>query len=993
MKSIKHVLVAVSAAVGLASCGGGGSNGGAFSPPPPTTPDPPSIVITPASTQTTPNSLVSFTVRVSNPNGSAIADGTVVTAQVTTSGAGLVSSVAPTPAIGERVTAPTAGGLATFRFHSRQIGTATVQVSVTEPTAPNRVVTQNQNFTVVAGPPSDPRLTLAPVLTTLPVNPNNILPFVGSPYMAEVTITWRTLDGALISGNDRNVAVSVNPVNPTGGFSTLDDPTTPDVNEFQVRLGQGPVRVVAGRATVFFHSFNLPATATMTVTAVDPQLNDTVFATQQFTIVSGSPALPSSIVIQPVNDLPVFVQGANGDTSKQFETFVYDGASALLPNPPAGTNNIRLELVPGSQGGDRLRAVNGAGQTVTGPTIAIRSLNGIGQFTYEAGTRSGLVTIRATADRADNNVDNGIQDPVTSTRQLNVSDGVPFDVVITSPTQNALVVNPADGLVPGGVGQPPTVPPSPNGSYSLTVSALVTDRQGNPVPPGTPVRFGLIDAPLAPSGGFAIAGDDGNPQEGGTQFTAPTGAFTTAGGGAGPGDTLLVFGKSVPGNRDLESARVIASITSPTSLVVRDRFNFNDDTGAPVDSGPVLPYVIGRATSGNIQMTGLTDARGVARTVMTYPVSRLGRQAAIWAQTNADIRSGTPEVASDVALQRYAGAAPFVLTAAPQTIIGNRTQTVDVCVLDALGAPMAGVPIGFAFEMGSSGGTGSIGGVANSGTIPTPTGPNGCVAASVTTTGMQGNGGDPKVTFRVVSAGVERTAVVAIRVGELILTANPTDVVGGGEVLVTLRLIDQNGVGVAGAQLAATCQTSGNASLQVGPIALTNENGQTTVLVIAGNFVQIGQAPSGTCTFRTASGAPTATVRFTGVDLCEAGNPQLIPGCPGYVAPGRLTVASRITQVTPPGMSDPVPTGTITSIPIGLNCAFNGSSNTGDCTAFFTNNATLQFTLTSGGTTQFCRWEGACSGTSPLVVVPVPANGAVVCTAVVARNAANCAGP
>jgi hypothetical protein len=990
MKSIKHALVALTAAFALASCGGGGGDGGAFNPPPPTTPAAPTVTITPSATQTTPNSLVPFTVRVNAGSGAPIPDGTTVTVQVTTSGIGLVSSVAPTAVIGERVTAPTAGGIATFRFHSRQLGTATIQASITEPTAPNRVITQTQNFTVAAGAPSDPRLTLAPVITTLPVNPNNFLPFVGSPYMAEVTVTWRTLDGALVSGNNPRVAVSVNPVNPTGGFSTLDDPATPDINEFQVRLGQGPVNVVAGRATLFFHSFNLPATATMTVTAVDPQLGDTIFATQEFRIVSGAPALPSSIVVEPVDDSPVFIQGGAGATSKQFEAFVFDGASALVPNPPAGTNNIRVELVPGSQGGDRLRAVDAAGANVTGPTISIRSLNGIGSFVYESGTRSGLVTIRVTADRADNNVTNGITDPVTSTRQITVSDGTPFDLVITSPTQNAITVNPAaTGVTPPTTpGQPPAVPPNPNGSYSLTVSALVTDRQGNPVPAGTPVRFGLIDAPQD-NGRFQIAGTDGNPQEGGVLFTAPTGAFTTAGGGAGPGDTLLVFGKEVPGNRDLESARVVASINSATSLSVRDRFNFNDDTGSTVDAGPVLPYVIGRATSGNITATGITDARGVARTVMTYPVSRLGRLAGVWAQTNADIRNGSPEVATDVAFLRFAGAAPFSLTAAPTAIRGNRTQAVTVCVRDALGASLQGVSVGFAFDFGTSGGNGSVDGVASAGVVPNVTGTNGCVVANVTTSGMQNSNGEPKITFTVTSGGQQQTAVVNIRVGELLLVANPADFFGNGEFTTALSLLDQNGVGVAGVQLAGNCTVTAPGSLVVGPIAPTDANGETRVTLFASNFNQIGSAPTATCTFRTASGTPNTTVRVTGFDFCEIFDPTEVEGCPGYVAPGRLTVSTRQTQATPPAAGGANPQGTISTIPAGISCSFNGA-NSGECTALFRGATTVQFATASG---VFCRWEGACSGPSPLTTATVPPNGAVVCTAVVATNAANCAGP
>lgn len=981
MKSIKHVLAALTVALALAGCGGGGSDGGAFTPPPVVTPNAPTITISSATSQTTPNSLVPFTVRVNAGNGAAIADGTVVTAQVTTSGVGLVSSVAPTAAIGERVTAPTAGGIATFRFHSRQVGNATVQVSITEPTPPERVITQNLTLSISAGPPSDARLTLVPVVTTLPVNPNNSPPFIGSPFMSEVTVTWRTLDGALVSTTNPRVSVSVNPVNPTGGFSTLDDPTTPDINEFLVRLGQGPVNVVAGRATLFFHAFNLPATALMTVTAVDPQLGDTIFATQEFRIQSGSPALPSSIVVLPVDDSPIYIQGTNGATSKQFETRIFDGASALVPNAPAGTNNIRVELVPGIQGGDRLRAVNAAGATVTGASIAIRSLNGVGSFVYESGSRAGLVTIRATADRSDNNVDNGIQDAVTSTRQLTVSDGVPFDLVITSPTQNAITVNPVTaGAITPGVGGIPEVPPSPNGSYSLTVAALVTDRFGNPVPAGTPVQFGLIDAPLS-NNLFAIGGADGDPQEGGTLFTAPTGQFTTAGGGAGPGDTLLVFGKDVPGNRDLESARVVASINSPTSLTTRTRFNFNDDTGTSVNAGPVLPYVIGRATSGNIAATGLTDSRGVARTVMTYPVSRLGRLSAVHAQTAADVQQGSSEIATDISAIPFPGIAPARLTAAPEQITGNRTQPVTVCLQDALAAPIQGVRIGFTFQLGQAGGTGSIEGTQTSGLLPRLTGPNGCVTVDVTTQGVQSNAGEPRVRFSAGATGANIFADVRIVVGQLVLQAVPNTFFGSGVFITTLTLLDQNGNPIVGAQLSASCSASGQAGISVDVIPVTDSNGRTVATLTANGFTAVGSAPTGSCEFKPASGSPTTTVRVVGIDLCTVGDPQFIPGCPGFVRPGTLTVGG-VAGAT-------AASGTITSVPAGIDCSVPGSA--GQCSAPASGTVTLQYVPSAG---VFCRWSGGCTGASPVTNVTIGAGASVTCTAVIASPAAaNCPPP
>lgn len=959
------------AAIGLASCGGGGGDGGTFNPPPAVTPAPPTITISAQATATTPNSLVPVTVRVNAGNGGPIADGTVVTLQVLQSGSGLVSVIAPTPAIGERVTATTAGGNANFRFHSRALGGATIQASITEPTPPARVITQSQAFTISPGPPSDPRLSLAPVTTTLPVNPQNFPPFIGSPFMSEVTVTWRTIDGALVSAGDRTVAAAVTPVNPTGGFSTLDDPETDDVNEFLVRLGGGPVDVIAGRATLFLHSFDLPATATLTVTAVDPQLGDTVFAVLEYRIVSGVPALPGSVVIAPTDESPVFIQGGAGPTTKPFQVQVFDGTPALVPNPPAGVNNVRVELVPGSQGGDRLRAVNAAGATVDGASIASRTINGVASFQYVSGSRSGLVTLRATADRADNNVDNGITDPVTSTRQIIVSDGRAFDVVITSPRPNSITVNPVGGgLTTVPPGTTPTIPPNPNGSYSLTVSALVTDRFGNPVPPGTPVSFGLIDAPQD-NGNFVIAGLDGNPQEGGTLFTAPGGQFTTAGGGAGPSDTLLVFGKSRVGNRDLENARAIASILSPTSLTVRDRFNFNDDTGVAVDSGPVLPYVIGRATIGNIRAVGITDQNGVASTLMTYPVSRLGRDAAVWAQTQGDFVQGTPETPTDIAELAFAGVAPLRVTAAPEAIIGNRSQTVRVCVLDALGEGLEGVSIGFSFNLGD-GGSGSVNGVAGSGQIPQVTAEDGCVSATVTTTGVTQSTTARSVVFFVN----ESRATVAISVGQQILQASPSQFFGGGGET-TLRLLDSNGNPIVGVQLRAVCTASSGAALSVGPISPTDANGQTVATISAVNFTQVGSAPTGSCTFSPASGAPTAVVNVTGTDLCTLGDPAAIPGCPGFVRPGRITVAGRTGTLAG--------SGRVTSIPFGIDCGVPGAAAGDNCSGLFTRNVTLQFIANAG--TNFCRWEGACTGTSPVVAVTIAPDSAVVCTAVVTSGA------
>src|SRR5690606_2046668 len=306
---------------------------------------------------------------------------------------------------------------------------------------------------------------------------------------------------------------------------------------------------------------------------------------------------------------PVYVVGSGGPTFTTFSVRVEDGSGEEVPDPVSGNtafNNVRLEIIgDGVAAGEQLSGVNAQGQNVEGTSINLRTNNGVAGATFRAGSRTGTTVIRATADRADNNVDNGITDPVVGEGSIVISDGRLFSLEITSPSVSAIAVNPVSPLVEAA-GDELAVPPNPDGTYSLTVAAIATDRQGNPVLPGTVINFGLIDEPqVVGVGDFQIAGGDGNPQEAGTLFTAPGGAFQTAGGGAGPGDTLALFGEESDGNRDHESTRRIANINSQTSLNVTRRFNRNDDTGSIVDRGAVIPYVIGRATDGNVVAQGV----------------------------------------------------------------------------------------------------------------------------------------------------------------------------------------------------------------------------------------------------------------------------------------------------------------------------------------------------------------------------------------------------
>ncbi|MFA5683387.1 MAG: hypothetical protein WCZ65_03440 [Lysobacteraceae bacterium] len=919
------------------------------------------VVVEPQLTVVPVQGVMDIVVRVRRPDGTPAPDGTIVNGIASPASAG---SVVGLPG-GDSSSAATVGGIANFRFLA---GNAPRSAELTFS------VTDEQNDKVVTGSATvqvagvdESRLKLEATTRTLPINAFNVAPFYGSPFMSEVTVTVNTASGQPVNQPD-GIQVSINPVGNTGGFTTLDDPETEcedddlpeECNEFFIRLGQGPVDVVAGKATLFVHSLNFSGTTTLTVTTQDPETGQSIAATMVFNIVSSISTLPSSVIVSPIVE-PLYAQGSGGNTSAQVQIVVLDGIGQTVPNPEAGNNsfnNIRVELVgEAATAGARVSGINAQGENVQGTQIALRTVNGIGGALITSGSQTGSAIIRVTADRADNNVDNGISDPVSAQRSVFVSDGVLFDLEITQPTTNALLVNPVDG---GVSSNDPSVPPNPDGTYSVTVSAIATDRLGNPVLPGSTINFGLIDGPQASGlGDFRVRGNTGNPQEGGTTFTDPNGSFTSA--GVGPGDVLAILSEDDPQNRDLEGIRVIQSVQNAGSLTVQRRFNRNDLSGSIYDAGNALDYVIGRAEDGNIQASAVTNAFGVARTLMTYPVSKLGKVALIWAQGDGAIVNGQPRTVSDVEYTRFPGVAPGFTTASPTAIPANTTVNVTVCVADTLGAPLYGIPVSFAFQ-NMDGGQGSVDGVPVSGQVGNLTDASGCTVAAVTSIGLSSvTGGDNPPT--VVFSAIGEPVAVELQVGNLILIASPPSFIGGGGITV-LRLVDTGGLRVPGAQITGTCVGQNGAFLTTEPASpsegVTDANGEAPFVIQEIELNQINGFGTGICTYFAQGGTsnppieartPSVDVFLRGVDLCDRLVSPPIPGCTD-----RETLTVNIT-----GIGE----GTVVSTPQGIACTYAGAAI--PCEADFAPGADVQLLVTASAGSQVLGFSGECvlSGGSP----------------------------
>jgi len=864
MKALSKTFVLLLAAFGLASCGGGGGGSqGAFQPTPSDT-----ISINASSTSITTGSFTTLTVTVTKHDGTIENDGTLVTASVTPATIGVVSGGSTS---GNTATNTLAGGKTSFIFASgNQTGTATVTMSLAANTNGSPTATSSSiPITVTAGSSQDPRLKFSETNASLPLNPFDFAAqqtspfpgnFPGSPYVSEIVVTWRHTNGSLVSDGNLNVSISPSTV---ALFSTDAE----SLDTFHVLKPSGSVPVTGGTTSIFVHSGNVAGTATLTVTATDPDSGQTISSQLQIIVAGSGSTLPSSITVASTGN--AYLSQSTLVTFK-----VTDGSNGLIADP-AGFDNVQVQVVGPANSDVVLRGVNAAGQSVSGNIINIATHNGIAAVTVQAGTQQGPVQIKGTADRADGNVDNDIQDPVSATATVVVSDGKLFSLKITNPavSPNLLPVIPSASS---------SGPATPTPVYTVPVTVLATDRQGAPVLAGTVIQFGLIDAPVfgfpdQGSGTFELSGSDGNPQEGGTLFGAPGGAFQTAGGGAGPGDAIVLFGKETSGDADLESARSVQRVDTQTTLHVVTPFNLNDITGVSVDTGNNIPYVIGRATAGNIDKSAVTgvddngEPNGVATVNMRYPQSRIGQSVVVFAQGIGTAQTtGGSKTVGDASRMRYLGVGPAMLFAEPTTIFGNTTANVTVCLEDAAGSPIPGITITFQFaNLGTA--TGTADGKP-SGTLIHPTGADGCTVTPVVTSGIL-----PGANSQIIFSFNELTATVNITVGSAVLTAFPSHFPSSANASVSdpqaIKLTLKDGLGnlIQNATITGQCSATGGGIISLDASQYITGTGTTCsplgiaiATITTSNFcVESGTAPSGLCTFTYSQGDVNATAIVT----------------------------------------------------------------------------------------------------------------------------------
>ncbi len=381
-----------------------------------------------------------------------------------------------------------------------------------------------------------------------------------------------------------------------------------------------------GTVTGHFHSSSTPGTVVLRASAQDPSTQATVTADLIITVGPGVSTGKPAVVSLIVGSSPLYITGQGRQDVKRFQVWVGDDANQPVPNPTG--NNLQLQLLPNRpNGGEKLVAISASGSTVEGAIVNTRTINGVAEVALHSGNKPGTVLIAALADRADNNVDNGIQTSVTDLDTIPISSGEIASLTFTGPYPGAVVAR-ANELT---LGSGDTID-NTGAVYSRAITVLAVDEFGNPPPPGEFVTFRLMDGPMTgyPTlgrGTFTIAGDDGNPQEGQNTFTTPAGGSSLLGATT---NCQLVL----EGGAGQEGGWLINGQSQAHLLAVFNTFNPVPNTGFTV------PYTVGCPPyTGNVadNLNGVviqTDADGIASTIINYPRTQLGRCFKLTAEAN-----------------------------------------------------------------------------------------------------------------------------------------------------------------------------------------------------------------------------------------------------------------------------------------------------------------------------------------------------------------------
>ncbi|WP_313300760.1 Ig domain-containing protein [Diaphorobacter sp.] len=256
-------------------------------------------------------------------------------------------------------------------------------------------------------------ITLRSDLSQLPlnINPAQNVASTGaySPYTTTLYVNAET-GGKPIPGGEDTFACNLDGGLDSGALYYLDGDTEHENEDGSPKGYRSIVKGAnSGGASFHFHASNKVGTARIVCSVQDPR-DSKIYSASTTITVGAATGKPAWIVgrSQMTTLLGTSQNVSNLPSTGAVQATIYDDANQPVPNP--GAANLQVSIRPGEAATGAQLVVNGKASTVA----QVTSMGGVGQFSLKSGPNAGPILLEFVSDRADNNVANGIQQPVTS---------------------------------------------------------------------------------------------------------------------------------------------------------------------------------------------------------------------------------------------------------------------------------------------------------------------------------------------------------------------------------------------------------------------------------------------------------------------------------------------------------------------------------------------------------------------------------------------------
>lgn len=256
--------------------------------------------------------------------------------------------------------------------------------------------------------------------TLLPVNTAGVGPGQGvyAPYTTTLYVNATTNGRPIPGGEDDVFGCNVEGGLDTGSLYYLDGEDEHveevEVNGEKIKIPKAYRSITlgsnSGGNSFHFHAKNQAGVAKITCSVQDPSDKKNYAASIDITV--GAPSGKAASIRMRGQSNTLGTQGnlSNLAVSTVVDVQVLDDADQPLPNTSTQNLQVAIRSVTGAAAGARLMA---GGQE--GGTLWINTVGGVGKFAIASGLNEGAIAVDVFADRNDNNVTNGIANPIIGT--------------------------------------------------------------------------------------------------------------------------------------------------------------------------------------------------------------------------------------------------------------------------------------------------------------------------------------------------------------------------------------------------------------------------------------------------------------------------------------------------------------------------------------------------------------------------------------------------